>query len=152
MPIANWVLMLNLGATWFMVGLIWFVQVVHYPLFAEVGEEEYSNYQEWHQKLTTFVVGPPMLVEAFTTVLLAWYIPKQIPVWMILTGIALLFVIWISTAALQVPCHGKLTQGFDTDVHRRLVRTNWIRTIAWTLRGGLVAWMFANVTIGLGGG
>jgi hypothetical protein len=31
--------------------------------------------------------------------------------------------------------------GWDDDVHRRLVSTNWIRTIGWTLRLGLVTWM-----------
>ncbi len=29
----------HVGATLFMVGLIWFVQVVHYPLFGHVGGE-----------------------------------------------------------------------------------------------------------------
>ena len=30
-------LLLHAGATFFMCGLIWFVQIVHYPLFAQVG-------------------------------------------------------------------------------------------------------------------
>ena len=32
-------LLLHAAATLFMTGLIWFVQVVHYPLFARVGED-----------------------------------------------------------------------------------------------------------------
>jgi len=49
-------------------------------------------------------------------------------------GLALVAVAWISTAALQAPAHGRLVEGFDADVHRRLVGTNWIRTVAWLAR------------------
>ena len=53
-------------------------------------------------------------------------------------GLALVVAIWLSTAVIQIPCHHRLAQGFDDRVHRRLVRTNWIRTVAWTARGVLV--------------
>ncbi len=49
--------------------------------------------------------------------------------------------IWASTFFVQVPLHEKLGGGFDADVQKRLVSTNWIRTIFWTLRGALVLWM-----------
>jgi hypothetical protein len=35
---------------------------------------------------------------------------------------------------LQVPCHRTLERGFDPAVARRLVATNWIRTVCWSLR------------------
>jgi hypothetical protein len=135
-------LIVNLAATLYMVGLIWVVQIVHYPLFSAVGAEHFVVYQKRHQILMTFVVGPPMLIEAFSSVFLAWYPPPGVSLWMIFAGIGLVFVIWISTAAIQVPCHGKLEAGFDPIVHRRLVRSNWIRTVAWTTRGALMIWMF----------
>jgi hypothetical protein len=34
----KYVLLANLSATLFMVSVIWFVQMVHYPLFARVGQ------------------------------------------------------------------------------------------------------------------
>ena len=121
------------------------VQVVHYPLFAFVGNDRYVEYQTRHQKLTTLVVGPAMLIEAFTTVLIAWYPPPGVSVGFILGGIFLLFIIWISTAAVQVPCHGKLARGFDAKTLRILVSSNWIRTIAWSARGALMAWLLMLV-------
>lgn len=133
-----------------MVGLIWFVQIVHYPLMGKVGESDYEAYQDRHQKLTTWVVGPPMLTEAFTTVLLVLFPPIPNAA-LLLLGVALLFIIWVSTALLQVPCHGHLSRGFDARVHRQLVWTNWLRTISWTLRGGLVSWfaleMISNASL-----
>ena len=67
-----------------------------------------------------------------------------------LAGVALLAVIWISTALFQIPLHNALSAGFDPAVHARLVHTNWIRTIAWTVRGVLAlyllraTWHFQN--------
>jgi hypothetical protein len=53
----------------------------------------------------------------------------------------LLAVIWLSTVFLQVPCHNRLVSGFDQATYERLVNSNWIRTIAWSLRGALAMWM-----------
>lgn len=142
---SNFVLIANLVSTCYMVGLIWMVQIVHYPLFAKVGAEQYESYQTHHQSLTTLVVGPPMLLELITSLLLLWYRPAGIPSWLIYFGIALLAVVWLSTAFIQVPCHEKLTSGFDAAVHSRLVTSNWIRTIGWTARGALAAWMLIIV-------
>lgn len=141
----NAVLIANLISTWYMVGLIWMVQVVHYPLFAKVGTEQYESYQTSHQTLTTLVVGPPMLVEIATAVLLIWIRPVAIPDWLVYTALGLLAIVWVSTAFLQVPCHEKLTSGFDASIHSRLVVSNWIRTVGWSARGVLVAWMLMHV-------
>ena len=137
---ANLVLCLNAISTWYLVGLIWMVQVVHYPLFAKVATDNYVEYQVLHQKWITWIVGPPMLIEAFTTVYLLYKLPEGISITWAWVGVALLAMIWLSTAFLQVPCHNALSQEFNPSAHRRLVSTNWIRTIAWTLRGILVAW------------
>lgn len=124
------------GATWFMVGLIWFVQVVHYPLMGAVPPHAFSAYSNAHQRRTTWVVGPPMLLEGGTALLLGWtprgaFEGKTLG-WV---GLALLTLIWVSTFAVQVPLHARLASGFDRAVWRRLVGTNWLRTIAWTVRG-----------------
>lgn len=145
MPFSILLLIVNLVATLFLVGLIWMVQIVHYPLFDGVGRENFIAYQKRHQFLITFVVGPTMLIEAFSSLLMGWNPPAGAGHWIVYAGISLVFVIWISTAAIQVPCHTKLLQGFNQTVHRRLVRYNWIRTIAWTARGTLVIWMLVQV-------
>lgn len=117
-----------------MVGIIWFVQVVHYPLFSSVGETGFPAYSEAHSRLTGHVVGPPMLAEATTTVLLVVLPPSGIPVYLAWVGLVLLAVVWISTALLQVPRHTKLGLGFDNAEWASLVATNWVRTASWSLR------------------
>lgn len=133
------IFLVNLLSTWFLVGLIWTIQVVHYPLFAAVGTDRFVAYEESHARLITYVVGPVMLIEAATTVLLVAARPAAIPAWIAWAGVVLLAVIWLSTALIQVPAHGRLADGFDVAVHSRLVSSNWIRTIAWTARGALLA-------------
>jgi hypothetical protein len=138
---ATVILIANVLATGFMTGLIWFVQVVHYPLFAAVGGTEFAAYSRSHQALTTLVVGPAMLVEAATAALLIVARPAAVPQWMAWTGVALVAIIWASTALLQVPAHGRLSAGFDAETGAFLVATNWIRTIAWSLRAVLAGAM-----------
>ncbi|HLM67342.1 MAG TPA: hypothetical protein VK358_07440, partial [Longimicrobium sp.] len=138
LSVTVWIFILHLAATAVMVGVIWFVQVVHYPLMALVGREGYPAYQAAHSRRTTWVVMPPMLLEMGTGVWLALRPSPFLPASAAWAGVALLAVVWLSTFFLQVPQHRRLEGGFDAAAHHRLVRSNWIRTIAWTLRGLLV--------------
>jgi len=52
-------LVVNVVATLLMV---WMVQIVHYRLFDDVGEQNYLRYQQRHQTNITCVVGPVMLI------------------------------------------------------------------------------------------
>lgn len=117
-----------------MTGLIWFVQVVHYPLFAFVRPDAIAEYESRHTGRTTIVVGPVMLVELGASLALLGFRPDQVPLWSAWAGVLLLAVIWLSTFFISVPYHSRLARGFSPHAVSALVRTNWIRTIAWTLR------------------
>ena len=125
-------LLINLATVLPMTGLIWFVQVVHYPLFAGVGEERFTAYQATHSRSTTFVVAPLMTVELVTSGLLALDTPEGIARWVMWVELGLTGVTWLATGLLSVPQHNRLAVAFDHDAWRRLVVTNWIRTVAWT--------------------
>jgi hypothetical protein len=122
--------------------------VVHYPLFARIGTGEFAGYERVHSASTTWVVAPPMLLEAITALLLLWFRPAGLSNVQCAISLTLLGVIWLSTLFLQVPCHELLSTGFDTHVHQRLVSTNWLRTAAWSLRGLLVLWMACCIADG----
>jgi hypothetical protein len=121
------------AATLALAGLVWFVQVVHYPLFARVGESSFVPYEREHTRRTTWVVAPLMLVEAIAVVGLVVLDPGVATA----VGALLLAGIWASTFLVQVPCHRVLERGWDAPAHRRLVRGNWVRTGLWTARGAL---------------
>jgi hypothetical protein len=135
------VLLAHAAATLFMVGLIWFVQVVHYPLFAKVGPDVFVPYAASHGNLTSLVVGPPMLLELLTAVWLVVRPPPGVNPVVPWVGLALVGLLWLSTGLVQVPLHETLRAGFQPDAWRRLVVTNLLRTALWTGRGGLVLFM-----------
>jgi hypothetical protein len=136
-------LVLNLAATWYMTGLIWFVQLVHYAQFPLVGEPGFAAYHRRHTRFTTLAVGPAMLVEAATAAALIAWRPPAVAAWVAWVGVALVGGLWASTALVQVPRHDVLARGFDPAACRSLTRTNWARTAGWTARAVLMAWATA---------
>ena len=134
----KWLLAIHLLATIGMFGVIWVVQLVHYPLFDRVTREDFVRFEADHSRQIAWVVGPLMLLELATGVLIAGRWPVAESAWVWWTGLALLAAAWLSTAVLSIPEHGRLTRGWDEAAHRRLVLTNWPRTVLWTVRSGLV--------------
>jgi len=138
------VLLAHSTATWTMVGVIWFVQVVHYPLFGWVGPDHFVAYETRNTGRTAYVVGPPMAIEGLTALLLVADPPDGIATIWPLLGLGLLGVALLSTVALQVPAHTLLSQRFDQRIVDRLVTSNWIRTVAWSARGVLTLILMAH--------
>jgi len=131
-------LIVHVAAALFMTGLIWFVQVVHYPLMARVGQAAFAAYETEHMRRTGWVVGPAMLTEAVTAVGLVAMPAPWISRPIMIASLVLLAGVWASTALVQIPLHKRLAQQLDPWLVRRLVASNWLRTVAWSLRSGLV--------------
>lgn len=139
--LVRFLLLTQLASTLYMTGVIWLVQVVHYPLFERVGASGFAAYEQRHTSSITWVVAPPMLIEGGSSLLLLLLVPSGSIACALWVGLALLIAIWISTAFVQIPCHQILAKAFDSTTHRRLTSTNWFRTSAWTIRAALVLWM-----------
>lgn len=123
---------IHFASTWGLVGLIWTIQCLHYPLFALVGSANFPSYHKRHTTQITWVVAPLMLTELGSA---AWLtLSGSSNPWLLASLLPLAFN-WLSTWRVQIPLHNKLAAGFDAPTHRRLVLTNWWRTIAWTSRG-----------------
>jgi hypothetical protein len=132
------VFQIHLFSTLFMIGVIWFAQEVHYPLLGRVGKDAFRAYEKENTRRTGWVVIPVMAGELITALLLLWRQPEGfLPVHAWLNA-GLLAAIWVSTFTLQGPYHNRLIRKFDPVIHQSLVRTNWIRTLAWTARGILL--------------
>ena len=126
----------QLATTLPLCGLIWTIQLVHYPLFAAVGDQQFGAFHAAHSRSISMLVVPLMLVELFAA--LAWLRWTPSDPWVAPCGAALLLVVWLSTFALQVPIHAALGSGLDPGLIDRLVATNWIRTLAWSGRSVLL--------------
>ena len=135
-------------ATFFMVGLIWTIHTVHYPLFADVGEATYVEFQAEHVDRIGKLLLLPWLTEGLTLVaLLALALlgsRKDLRLPTFLNGFAMAVVLIIS-GFWSAPAHGELADGFDAAVHSRLMTANLIRTLAWTVCGVCAVWILAKI-------
>ena len=127
-----------------MTGLIWVIQLVHYPIFDSIdpGEDNqgWMQFANRHTSSISLVVGPLMLAEGLTGLWLA-VTPTPAGASRVLPIIALglMAVAYGVTAFVSAPLHGQMSQRFDARLHHRLVTTNWIRTAAWTSRACVLA-------------
>ncbi|MEO6653956.1 MAG: hypothetical protein ABIP17_15015 [Ilumatobacteraceae bacterium] len=135
----NVVLVAGAAATWAMVGLIWMVQVVHYPLLGQLSALSPGSAATDHQRRISWVVGPLMATEGITALALLVSRPATIGAATAWVAAVLLGVALLSTVAIQVPQHARLSVGHDDATVEALITRNWIRTVAWTARGVVLA-------------
>jgi len=136
---------IHLVATGFMVGLIWTIHAVHYPLFAFVAEP-YAPFQSEHMRRITMLLVVPWGAEtlsAFGLLLTADTNAQRN--WSLIGG-GLVVAIVAVTGLLAAPAHGRLLERFDEEEHRRLMSVDLVRTLLWTARG-IVACIIAFTVI-----
>ena len=129
------VFLIHLCATWMAVGLIWTVQLISYPLFQLVGAERFPEYHARHMRNTGWLVAPIMATEAISAAWLLFIGWRELA---FLGSVVCLAGVWGSTALIQVPMHLALGCGFDSETIRKLIRSNWLRTGLWSVRGVLL--------------
>jgi hypothetical protein len=133
--IAEAVLIAQVLASVGMFGVIWTIQLVHYPLMAHIPATAFVAYERRHTKAIALIVGPLMAVEGLCVLVVFFARPSGIPFWLSLIGGIAEAVAIGTTAFVSAPLHGRLENGFDAALISRLILTNWIRTVAWTARG-----------------
>jgi hypothetical protein len=136
----------HLFACFAMTGVIWLIQLVHYPMFAYIDSTKFAAAHAMHSAAITLIVFPLMGLELLTSFYLvgAGDAPGGRG-WMVLNlgGVLLL---WGSTAFLFIPLHNILTiGGYNLEAIQRLVMFNWIRTLIWSVRAGAwVVWLMGR--------
>ena len=137
---------LNLVTTFFLIGLIWIIQLVQYPGFLKVPPGQFPVFHNHHCRAITRVVLPAMGGQCLLALfLLLPGLGKGVPGFLVWLNLLLVLITWVSTIWIQAPLHGRLaTFGWDDERIRTLIRSNWIRTAAWTLQGGLLFYFIRN--------
>lgn len=128
----------NHAISWGLLVLIWVVQLVHYPSFHFIDKDKFSEFHTHHTRSISLIVLPLMLLELGLAAILVWQQNFQ---WIYTVPLLLVLLIWGSTFLIQVPDHNRLAAGKDVEIVSRLVQTNWIRTILWTLKA-IWLWLF----------
>ena len=126
---------INIAASLFLCGLIWIIQLVHYPFFRFANPGNFKEAMDFHRARISWIVVPVMLAEIFTSGWLAFYADS----WqsLHLTGFIIVLLIWLVSFFLQVPIHAKLSKNYNRNLIKKLVSTNLFRTLLWTAKAGL---------------
>lgn len=138
-------LVANLAGTAIMVGFIWTIQLLTYPMMAAVPADGFVAYEAAHTRRVTVLLAIIAPLEVVAAAGVALFV-DDVPAWLSVGAGSLLVAIWLSTALFFAPLHMRLGEGFDPVLHRRLVATNWLRTAAWTARGAAAVAMIAIAT------
>ena len=128
----NFVLLGHLIFTSIMTGVIWVIQIVHYPSFHFIEKELYTAFQKFHMNKISIIVMPIMLAELITGIMLFFDKSSKSP--FLTISIIILVLIWLITGVFFTKAHNELIAGYQELVVNQLVAMNWIRTLLWTLR------------------
>lgn len=131
---------LQIFCSLFMVGVIWLIQLVHYPSFQFIQHDKFFSFNCFHQKMMTYLVAPIMVLELLAGVALLF--AQTLSSFTLLNMVSIVFL-WGMTFLVSVPLHTKLLNyAYNLAVIKQLIRTNWPRTIIWSLRAiGLIVVM-----------
>jgi hypothetical protein len=122
----------NIFCSFALFGLIWCVQLVHYPFFLRADQTNFIDHIEFHKHRISIIVMPLMTFELATSGILALE-SQQFAGWNIF-GFIVVILIWLVTFFIQVPLHNALSDGYDESKVQKLIKTNWIRTILWSVK------------------
>ena len=125
---------IHLAVSWGLLLLIWLVQVIIYPGFHRIPSGDFIGFHRWYVLRISRFVLPLMAAELVMTT--TWLLGANALVPAI--SALLVAIVWLSTLLLQVPIHNRLKSGKDEMLIRRLVATNWIRTISWSMKALLL--------------
>lgn len=123
----------HLAATWFMVGLIWVIQLVHYPLWVHVADGQGMVFHQRHARRIGSLVMSVGVLEMMASALMVALRPGPLT----LVGALILLLIWMITIFVQIPLHRRFGRAWNPGLIAPLVRGNWPRTILWTMRGAV---------------
>ena len=127
--------LIHIFSCFFMTGLIWIIQVLHYPSFHYIGQEAAKEFNRFHVFRITLIVAPIMTAELVTAILLV----KSLESHLLYLNLIMLLITWLITALVSMPLHFKLINKTKTKYIKSLIITNWPRTILWTTRSYLVS-------------
>src|SRR5688572_29020899 len=100
-------LLLWSALVFWVLGQIWFAQVVVYPLFARVGEVDYVRYHRFYTRRIPLPVIVPGFASFLLPMVLAFYGPA-VPAWMSAVNVAAGIAGLLVTVLLEIPRHARL--------------------------------------------
>lgn len=128
----NFLIDIHLLSTSIMVGVIWVIQLLHYPSFHFIQKSNYSKFQQFHMDRISLIVIPAMVIEFITGIMMLQFgFSSNI---LFISSLFILLIIWGITFVFFTKMHQGLISGYDEVIVNRLISINWSRTLLWSLR------------------
>jgi hypothetical protein len=145
-PSTGWILLAYVALTLYDTGMSWTLQLMHYPLYHQVGAAEFSHYIRSNNQRAVVPAILPALATPLVSLLLMWRRPFVVPPAMAMTAVGLNAAVLICTVIWQGRLHGQLVQTGKSDAAiSLLVATNWIRTTAFTIQAIFAIWIVSRL-------
>lgn len=114
-----------------MTGVIWFAQVIQYPLLRLVDKSRYKEYYEIHLNRIVWMVLPVIVLQLATAAYL--FVDERFPMWFSGMLVAYSLFNFGFTAFISVSIYREMAFSYSDELIDRLLTQNWARTIVWTL-------------------
>jgi hypothetical protein len=110
------------------------LQLQHYGIYPSVGREHFADYMRANNRAAALPTIVPAVLLLLSSLLLMLQRPVFIRPYEAATALCLNLIALLSTFLWQRPIQGRMAEsGYDEAKIRRLIATNWIRTIAYWL-------------------
>jgi hypothetical protein len=107
------------------------LQLQHYAIYPAVGQEHFAVYVRANNRAATLPTILPAMLLLLSSLVLVVQRPAFVSPSEAAVGLGLNLLALLSTFVWQRPLHSRLARdGYDEAIVRRLIATNWIRTIA----------------------
>jgi len=131
MDLSHWLLLLSAVVVLYVLGEIWFAQIVVYPLFAKVGDAEYVTYHSFYSSRIPLPVIVPGFASFVLPIAILFARPESVPFWLAAANATCAIIGLFVTVALEIPRHRRLAEDGKHDrTIWELIAFNWPRTLS----------------------
>ena len=117
-------------------GSMMVLQIQHFALYPLVGKESFKEYIKANNKAAFLPAIVPAILLLITTIILLFSRPAFMSLTTVISSLIMNLINITSTAIWQGKIHAQLEKvGHDEFLLKKLINTNWIRTLALLVQG-----------------
>lgn len=140
-------LLLNLISTLLIAGVLWFIQLVHFPLINEMPAKNMVNNGYYHMQKILGIINLLFIIDFITIVFLLLLVNSDLSATLMLINILIFLFTVILTRITFLPIHQNLSKNPNSFLISKLINLNWIRTLVWSLKVLFMLIIFFEVLI-----
>jgi hypothetical protein len=146
MDATTWLFLVDFSLVFYVLGATFVEGFVNYRTWSLIGDAEFRSFHRAVGPRIQAVLVAPLGAALVLTLLLVWWRPAPIPGWSVGLSLGLNLVAVVVSLFSQVPIQLKLDRtGRSPVLLRRLIRTEWLRSVPHSLNAVLFIWMMSTL-------